>query len=148
MYAEKDHEMEAEMSHEMRHETWPEPWRGSSLSGVPQQIVLACSGLDSQSCDGLENFSPRYTKVDISVGDAGFGLRDIVARKGMPPLVVTEFSVPWWGEGSNRVISLWATQCLSELRDLLLSGQSHWFGELVEKMHHEETVLITNARRT
>lgn len=45
---------------------------------------------------------------------------------------IQELSVPRWGAGSSRVISLWATQSLSGLRDLLLSGQSHCFGELVE----------------
>lgn len=60
----------------------------------------------------------------VTVPDA---LRDL-------PLLssIQELSVPRWGAGSSRVISLWASQSLSGLRDLLLSGQSHCFGELVE----------------
>ncbi|MEQ2164147.1 hypothetical protein GOODEAATRI_003558, partial [Goodea atripinnis] len=47
----------------MKHETEPDSYRGSSLSEVPQETRIICSGLDSKSCDVLESFSQNQYLV-------------------------------------------------------------------------------------
>lgn len=55
--------MEGERSYEMTREIEFDFWKGSSFSGVSQEIQLTCIGPGSQSCDVLENCSESQLLV-------------------------------------------------------------------------------------